>query len=122
TKVEDRLWTVNYISKVLASAVFPIVIFLALFRSEFIIFFFSEKYLETIPIFLVYIMIIPFRAYGHTIILQNMEQGRIINRGAILDVGIALALMVPFYHLFGLPGVALGFVISTFFQALYYGF
>lgn len=121
-KEEDRLWTVNYISKVLSSVVFPIVIFLSLFRSEFVIFFFSEKYLEAIPIFVVYIMIIPFRAYGHTILLQNMEQGRIINHGAILDVAIALTLMLPLYHLFGLPGVALAFVISTFFQALYYGF
>lgn len=118
----EQVKMANELGKVLSAVAFPLAIFLIFFRSEFIVFCFSDKYLASIPIFLFSILIIPFRAYGHTVLLQNMEQGKIINQGAVLDVIIALALMYPLYLLLGLPGVALSFVVSTFAQVLFYGF
>lgn len=118
----DRLTIVNTLGKVLSAAAFPIVLFLIFFRTEFITFCFSDKYIASVPIFLCSILIIPFRAYGHTVLLQNLEQGKIINQGAILDIIVALLLMYPLYLLLGLPGVALSFVVSTFVQVVFYGF
>lgn len=117
----DRLKIARHVGKVLSAVAFPVTIFLIFFRTKFIVFCFSAKYLDSVPIFLCSLFIIPFRAYGHTMVLQSMEQGKIINQGAILELLIALALMYPLYLWLGLPGVALSFVFSTFIQALFYG-
>lgn len=120
-KKGDRIRIANTIGKILSSVAFPVTVFLIFFRKEFIVFCFSDKYLASVPIFLFSILIIPMRAYGHTVLLQNMEQGKIINQGAILDVGVAIILMYPLYLWLGLPGVALSFVFSTLIQAVFYG-
>lgn len=116
----NLLKVVNDMGRILSSIAFPICVFLLFFRKEFVLFAFSEKYLEAIPIFLCATLILPFRAYGHTVILQNLEQGKIINQGAILDVVLALAFMYPLYLWMGLPGLALSFVLSTFLQCWFY--
>lgn len=118
----NQLNTVNYIGRILSAVAFPVCIFLIVFRTEFITFAFSDKYLTSVPIFLCATLIIPFRAYGHTVILQNLEKGKIINQGAILDVVVALVLMYPLYLFMGLPGVALSFVLSTLVQVIFYCF
>lgn len=110
----------HHVGRLLSSMAFPLFFFLLFFRQEFIFVFFSEKYEAAIPIFLCSIMILPIRAYNHTIILQSRERGHIINRGAILDMLLAVSLMYPLYLLWGLPGVALSFVLSTVVQVLYY--
>lgn len=108
------------VGRLLSSMAFPLFFFLLYFRQEFIYFFFSEQYATAIPIFLCSILILPIRAYNHTIILQSRERGSIINRGAILDMVLAVLLMYPFYLWLGLPGVALSFVCSTMVQVVYY--
>lgn len=117
---ELTLSVVKDVGKVLSSVAFPLCIFFFLFSHEFIVFFFSDKYVDSIPIFLCSILILPARAYGYTVILQLKEKGKIINTGSILDICLAVALMYPLYLIMGLPGVALSFVISTFAQVVYY--
>lgn len=117
---ELTLSVVKDVGKVLSSVAFPLCIFFFLFSHEFIVFFFSDKYVASIPIFLCSILILPARAYGYTVILQLKEKGKIINAGSILDICLAVALMYPLYLIMGLPGVALSFVISTFAQIAYY--
>jgi len=117
---EIPLNIVKNVGKVLSSIAFPLCIFFLFFGHEFIIFYFSDKYEASVPIFLCSILILPARAYGYTVILQHKEKGKIINTGAILDICLAVALMYPLYLLMGLPGVALSFVISTFVQVIYY--
>ena len=117
---EISLSVVKDVGKVLSSVAFPLCIFFLLFSHEFIVFFFSDKYVDSIPIFLCSILILPASAYGNTIILQHKEKGKIINTGSILDICLAVVLMYPLYLIMGLPGVALSFVISTFVQTIYY--
>ena len=117
---EITLAIVKDVSRVLSSVAFPLCIFFILFSHEFIVFFFSDKYVASIPIFLSSILILPLRAYGNTIILQHKEKGKIINTGSVLDICLAVALMYPLYLIMGLPGVALSFVISTLVQSIYY--
>ncbi len=104
----------------LSCIVFPLFFFLMFFSSEFFVVILTEKYLPSVPVFMVAILVLPQRAYNFTVLLQHMEKGAIINRGALLDLVIALALMYPFYRLFDLPGIVLGFVVSTYIQVSYY--
>ncbi|HQE12664.1 MAG TPA: polysaccharide biosynthesis C-terminal domain-containing protein, partial [Flavipsychrobacter sp.] len=83
---------------------------------------FTNRYIAAVPIFAWSIVVLPLRCYGFTAILQKRQQGSLINKGAILDLVVAVALMYPMYRWMGLPGVALSFVISTYVQAGYYLF
>lgn len=112
--------TVVYTSKVLSCIVFPLFFFLLFFRYELFEIVFTQRYIAAVPIFAWSICVLPLRCYGFTTLLQKRQQGGIINKGAILDLGIALALMYPLYLWIGLPGVALSFVMSTYLQAIYY--
>lgn len=106
--------------KILSCAAYPLFFFLLVFRKEFILTVFSDQYSASIPIFLCSILILPVRAYSNTIILQNLQKGKIMNIGVILDFITAVALIYPLYRLIGLGGVALSFVISTYVQSLFY--
>lgn len=120
-KTEEAPVTVmNKSGRVLSAIVFPLFFFLVFFRYELYTVFFSDKYTESVPIFLLAVLVLPLRAYNFTVVLQNRHKGRIINTGAILDLVIACVLMYPLYLLLGLPGVAFSFVVSTYLQAAYY--
>lgn len=106
--------------KLLSSIVFPLFFFLLFFSRELFTVVFTEKYLPSVPIFIMMLLLLPLRAYNYTTILQHHHKGAIINKGALLDLLLALALMYPMYKMLGLPGIALSFVISTYLQVAYY--
>lgn len=117
---ESTIALVNQSGRLLSSIVFPIFFYLFIFRNELIVTLFSEKYISAIPIFAITTLVLPIRAYSFTTLLQRFHKGNIINAGAIGELTLACILMYPFYKYMGLPGVALSFVISTYFQAGYY--
>jgi O-antigen/teichoic acid export membrane protein len=110
----------NVSSKLLSCLLLPLFFFLFVFRNEFITVLFSEKYVASISVFAVYLWLLPLRTYNYTTLLQHLGKGAIINKGALLDIIIACALMYPLYVWLGLPGVALSFVGSTYIQVGYY--
>jgi len=105
---------------ILSGVVFPLFFFLWFYATEIFTLVFTEKYLTSVPVFLVALLVLPLRAYSFTTLLQHLHQGAIINKGAVLDLLLALAMMYPFYLVFGLPGVPLAFVLSTYVQVGYY--
>ncbi len=122
-KVDEDVYIVQLLqhsSRILSSIVFPVFFFCVFFRTELFSVVLSEKYLPAVPVFLISVMAIPLRAYSFTTILQNKHRGNIINLGAFLDLLLAIVLMYPLYLVMGLPGVALGFVVSSYLQALFY--
>lgn len=122
-KSEDNGHTIfisNYSSRLLSAVVFPVFFFFLFFSEELFVVLLSAKYLPSVPIFIVSIFTMPLYAYHLTAILQNKHKGSIINKGMLLDLVIALSLMYPFYLMFGLPGVALSIVVSSYVQAVFY--
>ena len=81
---------------------------------------FSPNYINAAWIFVCTQLVLPIRAYPFTAILQSEHRGDIINKAALIDLVMACMLIYPLYLLMGLPGVALSFVISTYWQAAYY--
>ena len=120
TERESTIALVNESGRVLSSVVFPVFFFLYIFRNELFVTVLSEKYIPAIPIFAVSVLSLPVRAYSFTTVLQRAHKGHIINIGAIGELILAAALMYPLYLAFGLPGVAMSFVISTYLQAAFY--
>ena len=111
----------NQLARVLSVIVFPIFFFLVFFRNEFFSVLLPD-YAQSVPIFLACLLVIPVKAYSFTTVLQKMHLGHIINKGAVLELVVAILLMYPAYMWFGLPGLAGCFVVTTYFQAAYYLF
>jgi O-antigen/teichoic acid export membrane protein len=116
----QRLGLLRAAGALLGRLVFPLFFFLLVFRRELFGVVFAHRYDAAVPLFVVASLVVPLRAYNFTALLQHKGQGRIITTGALLDLGLALALMYPLYRWLGLAGVALAFVISTYWQAGYY--
>lgn len=117
---ERTLQIVNRSAAVLSSVVFPVFYFLLCFREELFGTILSAKYLPSANVFMAALFVLPLRSYNFTGILQSRHKGTIMNWGALLDAIIALALVYPLYQLFGLPGIAMAFVISTYIQSAFY--
>ncbi len=108
--------------KMLACIVFPLFFFFECYRAEFMVAVFSDKYVESIPLFAISLLILPLRAYSFTTLLQKFHRGDLINAGGLMDLAIACLLMYPLYHWFGTLGMAAAFVVSTYLQAGFYLF
>ncbi|RSK51044.1 hypothetical protein EI291_01635 [Hymenobacter rigui] len=116
----QRVQLLKATAALLGRLVFPLFFFLVLFRRELFGVVFAHRYDAAVPLFLFSSLVIPLRAYNFTALLQHKGHGRIITTGAVLDLLLALLLMYPLYRWLGLGGVALAFVISTWWQAGYY--
>ncbi len=114
--------TIRRSSSLLATVTFPAFFFLLFFREEFIVLFFSEKYLASISIFVCSLIRLPFYVINVPFYLQYKQKGNIINKGALLDMVLTLLLVYPMYTWLGLEGIVLSFVISSYVQLFYYTF
>ncbi len=104
----------------LAPIVFSSFFFLFFYYKPFFLLLFTEKYIESVPVFFIAIFIIPVRITNYTAALQVLHKSNLIVRGALLDFAIAVILMAILFPLFKLQGVIISFVISTWVQAFYY--
>jgi O-antigen/teichoic acid export membrane protein len=110
----------NTSGRLLSCIVFPLFYFFLCFRHELFSVVLTDKYSDSVPIFFASLFVLPLRAYSFTTLLQNRKQGALINKGAVMDLVIAIALIYPLYRLLGLPGIAFSFVVSTYIQSAYY--
>jgi O-antigen/teichoic acid export membrane protein len=104
----------------LASFVFPGFCFLLFYHAPFFMLIFGEKYIESIPVFFVSIFILPARTIYSTAVLQVYGKSNLIVKGAVLDILLAVILMLLLYPYFKMPGLALAFVLSSYFQLAFY--
>jgi O-antigen/teichoic acid export membrane protein len=120
TKKQEKHLLLNYSSRLLSCIVLPLFLFLFTFRYELFSLVLSEKYLDSVPVFAAALLILPIRSYSFGTLLQHLNKGAAMNKGALLDMVVALSLAYPLYLLIGLPGVALSFVLGTYCQSAYY--
>lgn len=116
----NQLVLMKNTSKFMGSFIFPIFFFLLFFSDELFLNVFGDNFKEAIPLFLITILVLPLRAYNYTSVLQHLHQGGVLLKGAIADLLIALILMYPLYLLWGMKGMVLSFVVSTYLQVGYY--
>ncbi len=106
--------------KALSTAVFPVFFFFLFFANEFIRFYFSDKYLASVPIFRMSLLMLPFKVFNFTLLFQKREMGSLINKGVIIDVITLLLLVFPLYKILGLKGIPLSYALATLAQASFY--
>jgi len=120
-KAKDAVNISRKAAAILSTVAFAALTYVLCFRYEIIVTLFSEKYIAALPVFICSIMIIPAQFCCPVFfILQNKQQGSIINRGAMLDMALAVLLMLPLYNLWGPVGITVSIVIAAYCQTGYY--
>ncbi len=104
----------------LAAIVLPSFAFLYYNAASLFQLLFSNKYNESVPIFLVTLFLLPVRTIYSTSVLQAFGKSKIIVQGVIIDLILAVIFMIILYPIFGQKGLAASFVLSTYIQSYYY--
>lgn len=113
--------TIQQAFSTLSSVGIPLVIFGVTFSKTLIDTVFTEKYADTVPIFIGTLLILPAQyCISLSYVLQYKDRADIINKGAIGDLILTLVLVYPLYQAFGSLGIVLSVLISTYIQSIYY--
>ncbi len=103
-----------------AVILFPLFGFLMISAPLIFIFLFTESYLSGVPIFRTYLFMLPIRIVSFQAILFSLGKTRIVMFGGFLDLLLNFLLSIILVGYLGTIGIALGLVIATICQALFY--
>lgn len=114
--------TVRQVANIMGTVTLAVFFFFFIYREMFIVFFFSEKYLASVPIFAISLFKLLTYLFTITFLLKFKHRGKMLNIGALMDIVVSLLLIYPLYVLMELKGIILSFVIGSIAQALYVGY
>lgn len=89
-------------------------LFFLIFSKEFMVVFFTEKYLASTPIFQIYLLSLPFQVTAYGIIHQAFGKIKTIFYINLSIMGVNVVLNIIFFKLFGFLGPAIGTVATTY--------
>jgi O-antigen/teichoic acid export membrane protein len=98
--------------------VFPLAVFLFVFRGQFIVTLFSEKYLGSVVVFSIYLLFIPARVTDFGAILLSMGHSGIVMKYYILASVLNVVLNYILIKGIGLLGPAVATVLVSYLLAL----
>lgn len=110
----------NSSSLFMSSILFPLFAFAFIYAEQIINLLFSSSYHESAKLFAISSLLLPMRICSYTVLLQLKHKGRVIMIGSLIDFVTAISLMFILYPYLKLAGLALGVVVATYLQALFY--
>jgi O-antigen/teichoic acid export membrane protein len=118
-KIEDffALWHLS-MQKV-AVVLFPIAVFLFLFAKEFMVTLFSLKYLSSMKVFRIYLLLIPLRVTVYGAILMSIGRTSVLFRSSVYALLLNIFLNILFVRFFGPLGPAIATVLVTYTLTVY---
>lgn len=113
--IEIALELFRKAARISASFLFPIMVFLMIFSESFIQILYSEKYIESVTPFRIYLFIIPIRIayYGSAFIALGRTQTILLR--SIIDLLLTAFFCYFFVLWLGAYGAALGLILTMFF-------
>lgn len=103
-----------------ASILLPVMAFLALTAKPFIVTLYSEKYLESIVPFMIFLLIIPIRTVMYGSALMAIGKSKIILYRSFFDLLINLILSIILIYFIGYLGAAIATIITLYFWTVPY--
>jgi len=97
-----------------ATAVLPLTAGMLLFAPDAVTLLYSEKYLDSVPIFRIYLLVLPLRVTVHGSLLVAAGRSRTVFSAALVGVGLAAALLCALVPILGMPGAAAAMVLSVY--------
>ncbi|CUU09651.1 Polysaccharide biosynthesis C-terminal domain-containing protein [Candidatus Kryptobacter tengchongensis] len=116
-KNSDVVQLIKDVVRLTSLFIFPSFSFLLFFSREFIVILFSEKYLESVGIFRIYLFFLPVRILVYSSILSALGKQKIYMLVSFFDLIFNLALGLILVKIFGLIGPAIAVVASTYIEA-----
>lgn len=98
-----------------AAILFPVMIFLLVTGKSFIVTLYSEKYLESIVPFYIYLFVLPIRIVIYGSALMALGQSKVILIRSVFDLIINIILSIILVHFIGYLGAAISTVFTLYF-------
>lgn len=98
-----------------ATILFPVMIFLLVTGKSFIVTLYSEKYLESIVPFYIYLFILPIRIVIYGSALMALGQSNVILIRSVFDLIVNIILSIVLVHFIGYLGAAISTVLTLYF-------
>jgi O-antigen/teichoic acid export membrane protein len=98
----------------------PTFVFLMAFAPEFIVTLYGREYASSATIFRIYLLVLPLRTVIWSLVLSATGNTRSLTLGAIITLGTNVAVSVMLTMLLGMPGAALGTVVSVVCSSAFY--
>lgn len=86
--------------------------FLILMRQDFIECLYSKRYISSVPVFCVYLLLIPLQVCTFDIVFQVINRTRVIFIASVINVTLNIACSYLFVSNFGMVGAAYGTIAS----------
>ena len=97
-----------------AMIMFPVTAFLMVYAREFIVLLFSQKYLDSVGIFKIYLGVLPIRIVMYGAALMALNMTRVVLFRSILDLAINAVLSIILVFSLGPYGAALATLIMLY--------
>ncbi len=107
---------INNVIRTTSLIIIPIFSYLLFFSKEFVLLLFSEKYVESVAIFRIYLFFLPVRVLLYSPILSALGRQKIYMLVSIFDLILNASLGVILVKIFGMPGSAIAVIVSTYFE------
>jgi O-antigen/teichoic acid export membrane protein len=85
-----------------------------LLSEDFIVFLYTKEYLSSVPVFIVYLFILPVQIYAFDTILQAMKMTTTVFYISIASIASNIILSIVLIQTIGMTGAAIGTVFSIF--------
>ncbi|NUM35343.1 MAG: oligosaccharide flippase family protein [Candidatus Brocadiae bacterium] len=96
-----------------ACLIVPLFFSFLLVHRDLIVFFYTEKYLESVPVFLIYLFILPIELYSFDTILQAMNKSIKVFYISCISAAIHLSISIVLIQFLGMIGPAIGALIAV---------
>ena len=103
-----------------AVIILPVMIFLLAVGKSFIVTLYSEKYLESIIPFYIYLFILPIRVVIYGSALMALGQSKVILFRSIFDLAVNTLLSIILVHFWGYLGAAIATILTLYFWTVPY--
>jgi O-antigen/teichoic acid export membrane protein len=97
-----------------AAILFPVMVFLLIAGKPFIVTLYSEKYLESVVPFYIYLFVLPIRIVMYGSALMAMGQSKAILIRSVFDLLINLILSIVLVYFFGYLGAAVATILTLY--------
>ncbi len=102
-----------------AMVLFPVFIYTFLFADLVITFLFTKEYLDSVPIFRIYLLILPFRIIAYRTILQATGHTKTVFKATLISVIVSVVFSIILERSFGIIGPAIGVLIGMLVAPVY---
>lgn len=108
-KISETLYTEI---KRISIIVLPVFFTFLLIGKDFIVFLYTEEYIKSVPVFIIYLFILPVQLYSFDTILQAMNKTSKVFYISIISAVSNVIVSIILFFMIGITGPAVGTVLS----------